>query len=105
MDKHADSHKKIVNGVEFFRIGDDEDCQCARCGSSMFFVDCANCGGDGEIEDDDWQCEGEFHRCDWCRGKGGWWRCCSSKAWCEANPRPGRESQPVMGIAEGEVLD
>jgi hypothetical protein len=92
--------KDIVNGIEFFRVGDDEDCQCARCGSSTIWFDCDNCGGEGEIEDDDWQCEGEYYRCDWCKGKGGWHRCGSSKAFCEAHPMPGRENQPVMGCDE-----
>ena len=95
----------IKNGIEFFSVGDDDDCQCARCGASCFFVDCDNCGGEGEIEDDDWQCEGEYYRCDWCRGAGGWWRCLSSEAWCSANPMPGREDQPVMGCKPGERFD
>lgn len=99
----AVTDRGIKNGIEFFHVdGHGEDCQCARCGSSCYFVDCDNCGGEGEIEDDDWQFEGEFYRCDWCRGKGGWWRCCSSKAFCEANPMPGRADQPVMGTDAGE---
>lgn len=72
---------------------------------TVFFVNCANCGGEGELEDEDWQCEGEFYRCDWCRGTGGWWRCLSSKAWCEANPMKGREDQPVMGCEAHEYED
>ena len=96
------SPNRIRNGIEFFRVGDEDDCQCARCGSSCYFADCDNCGGEGEIEDDDWQCEGEYHRCDWCRGVGGWWRCDSSEAYCEANPALGRENQPVMGRKTGE---
>lgn len=100
-----DDVRKIVRGIEFFRIGDTEGCQCARCGSSCFFRNCDNCGGEGELEDEDWQCEGEFYRCDWCQGEGGWWRCLASKAWCEANPMPGRENQPVMGCAPDEYED
>lgn len=72
--------------------GREWDCQCARCGSSCEPYDCANCGGEGEIEDEDWQFEGEYHRCDWCRGTGGGWECCAAKEWCDANPQPGRES-------------
>jgi hypothetical protein len=98
---------RIVNGIEFFTVGHgddrDEDCQCARCGSSAMFNACDNCGGDGEVEDDDWQCEGDYLTCDWCRGKGGWFRCCSSADWCKANPRPGREDQPVMGVTPHEA--
>lgn len=94
---------RIVNGIEFFRIVSHDgetanvidDCQCARCGSSCTFVDCDNCGGEGTIEDDDWQAdEGDCHPCDWCHGSGGWWRCLSSRAWCLAHPRQGREEQP-----------
>ena len=89
----------IKGGIEFFDTGlGYDDCQCARCGSSCAFIDCDNCGGDGEIEDDDWQCEGEFSRCDWCRGAGGWWYCLSGRDWCQANPMPGREDQPVTGL-------
>jgi len=100
---HAERETKIVNGIEFFRVrerdgGFYEDCQCARCGSSCIFLDCDNCGGEGEIEDEDWQCEGEYYRCDWCRGAGGWWRCMSGADWCKANPIKGREDQPVMGM-------
>ena len=72
------------------RDGRNWDCQCARCGSSCDFHDCDNCGGDGEIEDEDWQFEGEFHRCDWCHGSGGHWACLSSPEYCEANPADGR---------------
>ncbi len=70
--------------------GREWECQCARCGSSCHFADCDNCGGEGEIEDTDWQGEGEYHTCDWCRGAGGWWQCCSSPDWCETHPCPGR---------------
>ena len=72
------------------RDGREWDCQCARCGSSCYVVDCDNCGGEGEIEDEDWQCAGEFHRCDWCGGEGGHWACGSSADWCEAHPNDGR---------------
>lgn len=78
--------------------GREWDCQCARCGSSCVPYDCDNCGGEGEIDDDDWQFEGEFYTCDWCRGDGGGWECCSSKEWCEANPAPGRED-----VAHGAI--
>jgi hypothetical protein len=90
---------RIKNGIEFYDTGMGyEDCQCARCGSSCAFSDCDNCGGEGEIEDDDWQWEGEYHRCDWCRGAGGYWYCLSGREWCRNNPMPGREDQPVTGL-------
>lgn len=105
---HVERETKIVHGIEFFRVrekdgsGFYEDCQCARCGSSCTFIDCDNCGGDGEIEDDDWQCEGEYYRCDWCRGTGGWWRCLSGERYCREHPMPGREDQPVMGMGRDD---
>lgn len=49
------------------------DCQCARCGSSFFYD-----------PDDEY---GE-----------GWHGCMSSQAWCESNPRPGREN-----VSRGEI--
>ena len=44
-----------------------QDCQCARCGSSMGW-------------DDD--------------GDGTYYFCLSGYEWCEAHPRPGRETTP-----------
>ena len=73
------------------RDGRTWDCQCARCGSSCYFVDCDNCSGEGWIEDEDWQAdEGDGWDCEWCRGSGGHWACVSSPEYCEANPCEGR---------------
>lgn len=105
------NESRIKNGIEFYRVrerdgsGFFEDCQCARCGSSCSFHDCDNCGGEGEIEDSDWQFEGEYHRCDWCRGAGGHWSCISGEKWCRENPMPGREDQPVMGSADEDAME
>lgn len=98
---------RIVDGIEHFtiRLADgrtEEGEQCARCGSSATWVDCYHCGGDDEALGSDCiddLCHGGecihgysgFIRCDICRGKGGWWRCCSGSAWCEAHPMAGRE--------------
>ncbi len=38
------------------------------------WVECWNCGGEGEIEDEDWQFAGDFYCCDICDGHGGWRR-------------------------------
>jgi hypothetical protein len=68
------------------------DCQCARCGSSVMFNECDNCGGEGWIEDDDWQAyEGDGHNCYWCNGVGGHFACVSSVEYCEGHPKKGRE--------------
>lgn len=98
---------KIEGGIEWFCVrdehGDDWDCQCARCGSSAVHVVCYNCGGDDEALGSDCiddLCHGGecihgdsgFIRCDICRGKGGWWRCCSGREYCDAHPMPDRES-------------
>ena len=81
------------------------DNQCARCGSSVIFNECDNCGGEGWIEDDDWQAdEGDGHTCDWCRGDGGHWACVSSEEWCEANPIKGRE-ETERGTVEWFTFD
>lgn len=73
--------------------GSEEDCQCARCGSSVHFVDCWGCGGEGEVERDEWDfCGTYFASCSDCRGSGGWYTCLSDAEWCEANPIVGRES-------------
>lgn len=73
------------------RDGREWDCQCARCGTSMQFLDCDNCDGEGWIDDDDWQADdGDGWECEWCRGAGGHWACLSSPEWCEAHPQDGR---------------
>lgn len=68
----------------------EQDCQCARCGSSCGWVDCSDC--DHGIVYDDTEGWDEVERCMICGGFGGWYICLSSAEWCEANPLPGRES-------------
>lgn len=95
---------RIVGGVEWYTVDagpverdDYDDCQCARCGSSVEHVCCYNCGGDGYSHHDcgeDCCCclyPEDNVVCDICRGRGGWWRCLSTPEYCEANPMPGRE--------------
>lgn len=77
--------------------------QCARCGSSVSFQSCANCGGEGyedhDCFDDSCCCldPGE-DVCSWCRGEGGSHVCLSSREWCHTHPMPGREE-----VKRGEV--
>lgn len=93
---------RIIDGVEFFNDDDgdcecDADAQCARCGSSVTWSDCWDCGGEGfvTIAEDD-MTEGE-DTCDTCDGNGGWYTCLSSAAWCEAHPLEGRSEQKGAG--------
>lgn len=67
------------------------DVQCKRCGSSIEFIDCVDCDGDGEWEDDQdgWTI---VRACNDCHGVGGFWICMSTAEWCEANPLPGNEN-------------
>jgi hypothetical protein len=87
---------RIEGVVEFFEIGDGyEDCQCARCGSSVDFEECSDCGGEGThdfAEDDPIQYgPSDVQPCGTCEGSGGWWMCLSSEEFCKAHPLPGRE--------------
>lgn len=109
----APMSERMEGGIEWFAVqhpdGEpDEDCQCARCGSTALFADCTNCGGDGEVIDDrDWNLGGlleEYRRCPDCRGDGGGWYCCSDREWCNANPMAGRE-QVVSTAAPREEAD
>ena len=86
---------RIERGTEWYPTGDQiEDCQCARCGSSVALLDCWNCGGEGEIEERDTEDYGDeysWRPCDVCFGRGGRLRCISTPEHCEAHPIPGRE--------------
>ena len=79
--------------------------QCARCGSSILWEDCPNCGGEGGSGHDcgeDCCCclyPEDNMGCDICRGEGSFPICLSSREWCEAHPKPGRE-QVARGTAE-----
>lgn len=87
----------IRDGIEWFTIGEETECQCARCGSSAGFEQCENCGGEGvsghECGEDScccWHPE-DNRQCDYCKGTGGSYCCLSTREWCEASPMPGRE--------------
>jgi hypothetical protein len=76
--------------------GREEDCQCARCGTSAFHVDCYDCENGYSHHDCGEDCCCCLNPepnvpCDVCGGSGGWWQCCSPGNYCEANPIPGRE--------------
>src|SRR5258707_11090762 len=76
---------------EMYRAGVEIDCQCARCGSSCDRIDCYQCedGFDGHDCGEDCCCclyPEDNVVCGVCGGRGGWQRCLSSEAFCEANP-------------------
>lgn len=106
-------HSEIRGGIEYYVIGDHEDAQCARCGSSVASLECWNCGGEGYTHHDCGEdcccCRYPENNvpCDVCHGQGGRLRCISSPEWCEANPMPGRnhiESTAVSAEAWSDVL-
>lgn len=79
--------------------GREWDCQCARCGSSVTTEECEACGGEGhgepgELYEEDplWYGQDDICVCFTCLGRGFWRHCLSSPEWCEAHPRPGRET-------------
>ncbi len=75
--------------------GKEYDAQCARCGSSLSWEDCWNCGGEGtEIAnygDDDEGDEYEYVDCEECAGFGTHPVCLSGDDWCRAHPIAGRQ--------------
>ena len=79
--------------------------QCARCGSSLMFEHCDDCGGEGvsghDCGEDTCCCADPDDNmdCDWCEGEGGHWRCLSSSDWCQSHPIEGRETV-ASGIPE-----
>ena len=79
-----------------FDDGSEEGYQCARCGSSVVWFDCDNCGGVGAYDtnyvDDEW--DDPYQRCPDCSGNGGWNLCASSAEYCNAHPIAGREDVP-----------
>ena len=92
------------------RDGRDWDCQCARCGSSVGWMECETCGGEGidghDCGEDCCCCADpdENVRCGICDGEGGWPVCASSVEWCSAHPIAGR-AQVEGGAIEWFVVE
>lgn len=99
----------MTSGVEATHIGlhhphdgREWEVMCARCGSSLDFEECEQCGGEGvdghDCGEDCCCClhPEENVRCDACRGQGSFPTCLSERSgWCQANPREGRKSVKV----------
>lgn len=85
--------------------------QCARCGSSLEFEECPNCGGEGvdghDCGEDCCCCADPFDnvRCDICGGTGAFPRCTAAPEWCNAHPLPDRENVPRSMPEEFAVPD
>lgn len=80
------------------RDGREWDCQCARCGSSLDWIQCSWCGGDGTTasgelyeEDPMWYDPDDVLPCHQCGGEASWPVCLSGDEWCNAHPMAGRE--------------
>lgn len=99
------------------RDGQEWDCQCARCGSSVDDGEsCWQCFGEGDLGSaciDDLcygneECihgDSEVITCDICGGRGVLPPTCLSGAeWCEAHPMPGRDATP-RGSLEWFVVE
>ena len=104
---------RIEEGIEWYVSGHDDglgedECQCARCGSSVRWVDCWQCDEEGysyhDCGEDCCACLDPEPNviCDVCLGTCGWWRCCSTRKYCEGNPMPGREQIPSTACDHDE---
>lgn len=111
----------IEHGIEWFDVrrpdgSIDTDGQCARCGASVAFVRCWDCGGEGNqgsacIDD---MCHGEeecIHgdsdliACSICRGAGGSWHCLNDRGYCLDHPLAGREQIESSAFADSRSWD
>jgi hypothetical protein len=87
---------------------------CPHCGGDTRWEECEQFGcDDGAIdrfdEDPLWYgyapLSERFETCDMCQGRGGWYACANSLAWCQANPLPGHEqaSRFIVGAGLAKV--
>lgn len=93
--------KTIISHIGPPNDGNDWECQCARCGSSMEWEQCGACSGDGstapgELYEMDplWYDEDDCEPCHQCGGEGSWPTCLSGFEWCLTHPLPGRIEYP-----------
>ena len=105
---------RIVGGIEFFETyPGQEDAQCARCGSSVSYARCSECGDEGvthhDCGEDSCCClyPEDNVVCEACDGAGGSLHCISPPEWCQAHPMAGREEIPSTALSSeawGDVL-
>jgi len=84
---------------------------CPHCGGDTRWEDCTEFGcDDGAIdryEEDPLWFVGpmRFETCENCEGRGGWYVCANSYAWCQAHPLPGQEqaSRFIVGAELAKV--
>jgi len=81
------------------RDGREWYCDCARCGSDIYWESCGGCDGEGrtapgELHEEDplWYDPDDTEPCHQCGGEASWPTCLSTPEWCAANPLDGRES-------------
>jgi hypothetical protein len=98
----SDERMKVASDAWFGNSpphdGREWENQCARCGSSVAWVECEQCGGEGvdghDCGEDCCCCADpeDNMRCDICGGQGGWYWCLADEPWCDGHPMPGRDN-------------
>ena len=98
----SDERMKVDSDARFGNSppqdGREWENQCARCGSSVNWVECEQCGGEGvdghDCGEDCCCCAypEDNIRCDICGGQGGWYQCLAAEPWCDGHPIQGREN-------------
>lgn len=88
-------------GLDHPKDGRQWEAQCARCGSTLEWIACSACDGEGETaygelyeQDPLWYLPSDTKPCHQCGGQASFPACISSEGWCKANPLPGREETP-----------
>jgi hypothetical protein len=99
--RYHNNPDRLGNVIGNIVPGDDWECQCARCGSSIQFDPCASCGGDGwtepgELYEQDplWYDQNDTEACPDCDGEGSFAICISSRRWCQTHASVGRGKYP-----------
>lgn len=71
------------NDVEYLKTSWGDELLCKKCGSTVYWEKCPNCDDYGyshhDCGEDTCCCLNPENNvpCDWCDGKGGWYKCLS----------------------------